>query len=670
MPVRAVARAHAGCRLEAPCVLPPSGSIGGHPWLFPREHESTFRRPVPAVAALGQGRDGRSLPRPRHGHRPGMRAQAAAARDGRRSALGRAPRVRGVDADSAPAVVAVHELGMSPEGIPFCTMEYVPGLPADEAIARDDWSALFYIAARVTHGLEALHAAHVAHGDLKPSNLLVLPGERPGMLPRSVRLVDFGLAAVIGGAGEGHVGTAGLRGSRGGEGTGAVAGERSVRVGRHALRDHRPRCAVRGRHPGCGAEKPGSGPARYRAAGSGRRPGSSQRLILGLMAREPNERPRDAREVRRELETLHPAARRPLSERVDTSSVVGRERELARLESWWAQVPVRPPITVITGAAGTGKSALLSRAGHACGPGRAAGNPSVVRIAVRTRSLSRLRSCGRLAADAGADPAPVLGAGVQESALDELSERAAQWAHALVVKAQPVVVLLDDAELLDGVVEGLDSPSRRATGALSACVGPGAPFRRRCPGGRGGPVRSRSGSQDRALAARSPTRSSGSAAVRLGEVAPQAVIHFLRERCGGHPGLVVDLLRAAARTGAIQEDEAGLRVEEEALRGLVAPESYEAALIQRLENLDSTSRRAIEALAVWAPASIASGCTRSSRETDGDTIGRLLESGLATRTDSGELLLVATAARGPNRGGSAGGAASIPASSGTRVHPG
>ena len=44
-----------------------------------------------------------------------------------------------------PAVVAVHELGVSPEGIPFCTMEYVPGLPADQANARDDWPALYFI---------------------------------------------------------------------------------------------------------------------------------------------------------------------------------------------------------------------------------------------------------------------------------------------------------------------------------------------------------------------------------------------------------------------------------------------------------------------------------------------------------------------------------------------
>ena len=33
-----------------------------------------------------------------------------------------------------PAVVAVYELGFAPDGTPFYTMEYVPGVPADQAL--------------------------------------------------------------------------------------------------------------------------------------------------------------------------------------------------------------------------------------------------------------------------------------------------------------------------------------------------------------------------------------------------------------------------------------------------------------------------------------------------------------------------------------------------------
>ena len=86
-----------------------------------------------------------------------------------------------------PEIVAVYELGFAPEGTPFYTMEFVPGLPADRLIARGDWAALCFTAARVAHGLEALHTAGVFHGDLKPSNVLVVPGAARA-LPVAVRL--------------------------------------------------------------------------------------------------------------------------------------------------------------------------------------------------------------------------------------------------------------------------------------------------------------------------------------------------------------------------------------------------------------------------------------------------------------------------------------------------
>jgi len=49
-----------------------------------------------------------------------------------------------------PAVVAVYELGFTREGVPFYTMEYVPGLPAHLAVRRGDWATLCFVAARVS----------------------------------------------------------------------------------------------------------------------------------------------------------------------------------------------------------------------------------------------------------------------------------------------------------------------------------------------------------------------------------------------------------------------------------------------------------------------------------------------------------------------------------------
>ncbi|HET7224317.1 MAG TPA: serine/threonine-protein kinase, partial [Candidatus Eisenbacteria bacterium] len=94
-----------------------------------------------------------------------------------------------------PAVVAVHEMGFAPDGTPWITMEYLPGIPADRAVARGDWRMAVRVAARVAHGLEALHAARVVHGDLKPSNLMVIPAA--GSSPLQAKLVDFGLAALL-----------------------------------------------------------------------------------------------------------------------------------------------------------------------------------------------------------------------------------------------------------------------------------------------------------------------------------------------------------------------------------------------------------------------------------------------------------------------------------------
>src|SRR5439155_25386334 len=60
-------------------------------------------------------------------------------------------------------------------------------------------------------------------------------------------------------------------------------------------------------------------------------PAALVRLVLRLMAPSPAERPRDARSVRRELEAIEPAARWPLADRVKVATLVGRDRELARL---------------------------------------------------------------------------------------------------------------------------------------------------------------------------------------------------------------------------------------------------------------------------------------------------------------------------------------------------
>lgn len=90
-----------------------------------------------------------------------------------------------------PHVAHVHSLGGT--DVPYLVMEYVPGgtlealvatrapLPLDEALALLD---------EICQGAEALHAAGVVHGDLKPGNLLLAADQR-------VVVADLGLARLI-----------------------------------------------------------------------------------------------------------------------------------------------------------------------------------------------------------------------------------------------------------------------------------------------------------------------------------------------------------------------------------------------------------------------------------------------------------------------------------------
>src|SRR6266487_239651 len=76
-----------------------------------------------------------------------------------------------------PAIVAVYEFAVAPDGTPFYTMEYVPGRPPDLLLHPGDWPALLGVGGEIAHGLEVLHAHGIIHGDLKPSNVLVIPDD-------------------------------------------------------------------------------------------------------------------------------------------------------------------------------------------------------------------------------------------------------------------------------------------------------------------------------------------------------------------------------------------------------------------------------------------------------------------------------------------------------------
>ena len=94
-----------------------------------------------------------------------------------------------------PGIAQVYEAGVTPEGRPYFSMEYVEGLPITEycdqhRLTIPERLELF---SQVCLAVQHAHQKGVIHRDLKPSNVLVTVAEGA---PRP-KIIDFGLAAAL-----------------------------------------------------------------------------------------------------------------------------------------------------------------------------------------------------------------------------------------------------------------------------------------------------------------------------------------------------------------------------------------------------------------------------------------------------------------------------------------
>ena len=91
-----------------------------------------------------------------------------------------------------PNIARLIDGGQTDDGQPYVVMEYVQGLGLLEhiAAARLDLSARLILFDRIADAVQHAHGRLVIHRDLKPGNVLVLPGGEP-------KLLDFGVAKLV-----------------------------------------------------------------------------------------------------------------------------------------------------------------------------------------------------------------------------------------------------------------------------------------------------------------------------------------------------------------------------------------------------------------------------------------------------------------------------------------
>ena len=89
-----------------------------------------------------------------------------------------------------PNIVRLIDGGVTADGQPYLTMDFVEGEPFDITIPARDFQEKISLFVQVCQAVQFAHGRLVAHGDLKPSNILI---DKQGR----ARLLDFGISELL-----------------------------------------------------------------------------------------------------------------------------------------------------------------------------------------------------------------------------------------------------------------------------------------------------------------------------------------------------------------------------------------------------------------------------------------------------------------------------------------
>jgi serine/threonine-protein kinase len=129
--------------------------------------------------------------------------------------------VRAMAALTHPNTVEIFDYGHAEDGTFYYVMEYLPGLSLEEVVERYgplEPERVVHVLQQVCAALEEAHGLGLIHRDIKPSNILLC---RRGGIADVAKLLDFGLARVVGAGAAGGPGAA----AGPGDGRGAAPAE-------------------------------------------------------------------------------------------------------------------------------------------------------------------------------------------------------------------------------------------------------------------------------------------------------------------------------------------------------------------------------------------------------------------------------------------------------------